>query len=70
MLVSEQGASVVRRNLNSEAFEQLIFKIPNYEKQQKIGNILRNLEYKLSRLERLKNCYLRQKQFFLQQMFI
>ena len=70
MLVSEQGASVVRRNLNIEAFEQLIFKIPNYEKQQKIGNILRNLEYKLSRLERLKNCYLRQKQFFLQQMFI
>ena len=70
MLVSEQGASVVRRNLNIEAFEQLIFKIPNYEKQQKIGNILRNLEYKLNRLERLKNCYLRQKQFFLQQMFI
>ena len=70
MLVSEQGASVVRRNLNIEAFEQLIFKIPNYEKQQKIGSILRNLEYKLSRLERLKNCYLRQKQFFLQQMFI
>ena len=70
MLVSEQGASVVRRNLNIEAFEQLIFKIPNCEKQQKIGNILRNLEYKLSRLERLKNCYLRQKQFFLQQMFI
>lgn len=30
MLVSEQGASIVRRNLNMEAFEQLVFKIPPY----------------------------------------
>ena len=36
MQVSEQGASVVRRNLNMEAFEQLVFKIPSYEEQCKI----------------------------------
>lgn len=35
MLVSEQGASVVRRNLNMEEFEQLVFKIPSFDQQQK-----------------------------------
>ena len=29
MMVSEQGASIVRRNLNMEAFSQLVFKIPS-----------------------------------------
>ena len=33
MLVSEQGASVVRRNLNTEAFEQLVFKMPLLNRQ-------------------------------------
>ena len=32
MLVSEQGASIVRRNLNMEAFEQITFKIPPLSK--------------------------------------
>lgn len=35
MLVSEQGASIVRRNLNMEAFEQITFKIPPLSKQEK-----------------------------------
>ena len=37
MLVSEQGASVVRRNLNMEAFEQLVSKMPTIDKQREIG---------------------------------
>ena len=40
MLVSEQGASIVRRNLNMEAFEQITFKIPPLSKQEKIGNAI------------------------------
>ena len=37
MMVSEQGASIVRRNLNMEAFSQLVFKIPSLDKQREIG---------------------------------
>ena len=37
MMVSEQGASIVRRNLNMEAFLQLVFKIPSLDKQREIG---------------------------------
>ena len=40
MLVSEQGASIVRRNLNYEAFEQLVFKIPSLNKQQEVGHVI------------------------------
>ncbi len=47
MLVSEQGASIVRRNLNYEAFEQLVFKIPSLNKQQEIGHVISLLKSQL-----------------------
>ena len=46
-LVSEQGASVVRRNLNSEAFEQLTFIIPPIANQRAIGYTISLLRYRL-----------------------
>ena len=46
MLVSEQGASVVRRNLNTEAFEQLVFKMPPLNKQREIGYVISLLNYR------------------------
>lgn len=70
MLVSEQGASVVRRNLNMEAFEQLVFKIPPYEEQCKIGRTLSALHARLANANATKIAYEQQKQWLLTQMFI
>ena len=69
-LVSEQGASVVRRNLNMEAFEQLTFKIPSYDLQVKIGHTLSLLQNQLDTAFATKQAYHQQKQYLLSQMFI
>ena len=70
MLVSEQGASVVRRNLNMEAFEQLVFKMPPIDKQREIGNAISALQSRLELAVRVKTAYERQKQWLLTEMFI
>ena len=70
MLVSEQGASIVRRNLNMEAFEQITFKIPPLSKQEKIGNAISILQARITSSIRIKTAYEAQKQWLLTQMFI
>ena len=70
MLVSEQGASTVRRNLNYEAFEQLVFKIPSLNKQQEIGHVISLLKSQLENANLLIKTYNSQKQFMIRQMFI
>ena len=70
MQVSEQGASIVRRNLNMEAFEQLTFKIPPYNKQNEIGNVISTLKKKLEIEQNLKSNLESQKQYLLTNMFI
>ena len=70
MLVSEQGASVVRRNLNMEAFEQLVFKIPPYGKQCEIGRTMSTLQNRLAIANSTKTAYEQQKQWLLKHMFI
>ncbi|HRM57524.1 MAG TPA: hypothetical protein PLP97_09895 [Prevotella sp.] len=55
MLVSEQGASVVRRNLNMEEFEQLVFKIPSFDQQQKIGRTISVLNLRLELANKQKH---------------
>ena len=70
MLVSEQGASIVRRNLNYEAFEQLVFKISSLNKQREIGHALSLLKSRLENANLLIKTYNSQKQFMLRQMFI
>lgn len=70
MLVSEQGASVVRCNLNMEAFEQLVFKMPPIDKQREIGNAISALQSRLELAVRVKTAYERQKQWLLTEMFI
>jgi len=69
-LVSEQGASVVRRNLNMEAFEQLTFKIPSYNRQVQIGNVISTLQRRIDLTQKLYRAMTQQKQWLLQQMFI
>lgn len=70
MLVSEQGASIVRRNLNMEAFGQVTFRIPPLDKQQKIGNAISILQARIASAIRIKTAYELQKQWLLTQMFI
>ena len=70
MLVSEQGASVVRRNLNMEAFEQLVFKMPLYDKQREIGKTLSFLQSRLELETEIKSDYEQQKKYLLTEMFI
>ncbi len=70
MLVSEQGASVVRRNLNIELFEQLVFKLPPLKEQQKIGRAIYSTQCKLSYELRTMQLYENQKQWLLRSLFI
>ena len=70
MQVSEQGASIVRRNLNMEAFEQLVFKIPSFSKQVNIGNAISALSSRIYLEQRTKIHLETQKQWLLKYMFI
>ena len=70
MLVSEQGASIVRRNLNMEAFSQLAFKLPAFDRQREIGCIISLLNSRLEIANMFKRAYESQKQYLLRQMFI
>ena len=70
MMVSEQGASIVRRNLNMEAFSQLVFKIPSLDKQREIGCAISLLKSQLKTANKLIKAYTSQKQYLLRQMFI
>ena len=42
---SVQGASVVRRNLDMDLFEQIELNIPKIEEQAKIGEYFFNLDH-------------------------
>ena len=69
-LVSEQGASIVRRNLNMEAFEQITFKIPSYDRQVQIGNAISTLQQRIDLTKNSYSALIQQKQWLLQRMFI
>lgn len=67
---SEQGASVVRRNLNLELFYSIKISLPSIEEQRKIGVFLNKLD-KLIREQYNKIEVLRQrKNGLLQKMFV
>ena len=57
--ISEQGASIVRRNLNVDAFNELCFPIPNIKKQDEVSLFLSKLHQELNSeieiLRQLKN---------------
>lgn len=67
---SEQGASIVRRNLNMDLFNNIKFKLPCLEEQQKIADFLSSFDDKIDAeketLEHLKEL----KKGLLQQMFV
>ena len=69
-LVSEQGASIVRRNLNYESFLEISFQIPSYNKQKEVGNVITAVNRKLLLEQKLLLSLSRQKSFLLSNMFI
>ena len=69
-LVSEQGASIVRRNLNYESFREISFQIPSYNKQKEVGNVITAVNRKLLLEQKLLLSLSRQKSFLLSNMFI
>ena len=67
---SEQGASIVRRNLNMDAFYEITFKIPSLKEQIKYGEIIKKLNRKIDNMRDTLNMLLKIKKGLLQQMFI
>ena len=70
MSVSEQGASVVRRNLNMDDFLDLQFEIHRTDLQDKIAYQLQSIANKISLEEKILQGYINQKSGFLSKMFI
>ena len=68
--VSEQGASIVRRNLNYEAFMQLTFNIPSLNEQNNFIEKLSLLQNKLSLENKILSLLEQQKQYLLDKLFI
>lgn len=69
-VVSVQGASVVRRNLDIEAFENLTLKLPSIEVQNKIVNLLDKNKKLIDNLKNKKEQISKIKTALLNTMFI
>ena len=69
-LVSEQGASIVRRNLNYESFLEISFQIPSYNEQKEVGEMIAAVNSKLLLEQKLLLSLSRQKSYFLSNIFI
>lgn len=69
-VVSVQGASVVRRNLDIEAFKNLTLKLPSIDAQDKIGNLLDKNKQLIDNLENKKEQFSKVKTTLLNTMFI
>ncbi|MDF7672919.1 restriction endonuclease subunit S [Lactobacillus sp. ESL0701] len=67
--VSVQGASVVRRNLDLEAFYQIDLNKPNIDEQLIIGNFFKKIILFITLQERKLELYKQLKKYLLQKMF-
>ena len=70
MISSEQGASVVRRNLNIELFNEIIFRIPDIETQNHIAHQLVLINNKINLEKQKLEAMETYKQGLLQQLFV
>ena len=68
--VSEQGASIVRRNLNIENFLDISFMIPTLEEQKRIGQRISAVNKKIGLEQQFLNHLYSQKMYLLKSMFI
>ena len=69
-LVSEQGASIVRRNLSMDGFMEIAFFIPNKEEQKMIGDTISTVNHRIELENSFLNGINRQKHYLLNQLFI
>ena len=69
-LVSEQGASIVRRNLNMKDFYEISFAIPSLEKQRRIGEGISSIRDKIRLEQSYLNILNSHKSYLLSKMFI
>lgn len=68
--ISEQGASVVRRNLNQKLFNELIIELPPIKDQKIIADFLNSISLKISLIEVKIEKNKEFKKFLLQNMFV
>ena len=67
---SEQGASIVRRNLNMDNFLTIKIKLPSKKRQNEIAQLLIQLQCCIDISKRLLDLYRNQKNYLLSAMFI
>ena len=67
---SEQGASIVRRNLNKQLFEDIKLSIPSVKEQNKIGCLFNCIDLKIRYMTRQLDELKEFKKGLLQQMFV
>ena len=67
---SEQGASVVRRNLNKDLFNNIKIKLPSLNEQKKIADFLSKIDNKIDSVEQQLEKIKEFKKYLLQQMFV
>lgn len=67
---SEQGASVVRRNLNLDLFYSIIISLPSIKEQRKIGSFLNKLDKLIEKQSSKIGVLKQRKKGFLQKMFV
>ena len=70
MLASEQGASIVRRNLNVEAFMSIRFRIPEIRQQDSLSMAIASINAKLNNEKSVLELLTKQKFSLLENMFI
>lgn len=68
--ISEQGASIVRRNLNIDSFNNLLFPIPDIKKQDEVGLFLHKLHQLIQIEHNILFQYQDQKKYLLNNLFI
>lgn len=67
--ISEMGASIVRRNLDINSFEELRINIAGIKEQEKIGNFLKNLDSMIEKQEKELNTIEQLKKGYMQRLF-
>lgn len=69
-LVSERGASIVRRNLSMDGFMKISFPIPIKGAQRMIGDMISTISHKMELEKNILGGINRQKLYLLNQLFI
>lgn len=70
MISSEQGASIVRRNLNLDMFYEITINLPDIKTQKYIGNKINNINIKIKIENNKLNKLQELKKGLMQNMFV